>query len=78
MLADVLMEQEGLTNEQNDEIKAFLDKPHEIKSRDPATLQLYYSQLTKAEIRKLYKKYKLDHDLFGFDPDYFIAMGKGS
>ena len=30
---------------------------------------IYYSQLTKAQIQSLYQLYKLDHDLFGYDPD---------
>ena len=32
----------------------------------------YYSQLTKAQIQSLYQLYKLDHDLFGYDPDEYI------
>jgi hypothetical protein len=30
----------------------------------------------KSEIYDLYLKYKLDHELFGFTPDEFIAMGR--
>ena len=76
-IADVLMEQDSLPDAQKAEIKSFLDTIHPIKSRDPATLEMYYSQLTKNDIRKIYEKYRLDHDLFGFTPDYVINFGKG-
>ena len=36
----------------------------------------YWSQLSKGEIRRLHDKYKVDHELFGFEPDYYIAMGQ--
>ena len=71
------MEQDSLPDAQKAEIQTFLENLHPSKSRDPATLEMYYSQITKNEIRKLYEKYRLDHDLFGFTPDYFIKMGKG-
>ena len=35
----------------------------------------YFGQLTKDEIRELYLKYKMDFEVFGFEPDYYIAMG---
>ena len=71
------MEQEGLAEPQREEIKSFLDTVEPINLTDPALLELYYSQLTKDVIRTLYLKYRLDYDLFGFSPDYFIALGKG-
>lgn len=36
----------------------------------------YWSQLTKNEIRRLHEKYSIDHELFGFSPDYYVAMGQ--
>lgn len=36
----------------------------------------YWSQLTKDDIRELHQKYKVDHELFGFSPDYYIALGR--
>lgn len=35
----------------------------------------YFSQISKNDIRDLYDKYRLDHELFGFAPDYYIALG---
>ena len=77
MIADVLMDEQNLTEEQQENIKSFFEAEHEVESRDPATLELYYSQLPKSDIRKLYEKYRLDFELFGFTPDYFIKFGKG-
>ena len=71
------MDQQKLSEEQQKNIKSFLEMDHDVESQDPATLELYYSQLTKSEIRKLYEKYRIDFDLFGFTPDYFIKFGKG-
>ena len=59
------------------DIKQFLETNHPVESRDPKMLEMYYSQLTKKEIRMLYEKYRLDFDLFGFTPDYFIEFGRG-
>lgn len=70
------MDQSNLSEEEQANIKSFLQMEHEVESRDPATLELYYSQLTKSDIKKLYEKYRLDFDLFGFSPDYFIKFGK--
>ncbi len=36
----------------------------------------YWGQVSKGDIKALYQKYKLDHELFGFTPEYYIAMGK--
>ncbi len=36
----------------------------------------YWSQVAKSDIRALHDKYKVDHELFGFEPDYYIALGK--
>lgn len=33
----------------------------------------YYSQLTKSQIQSLYEMYKLDHDLFGYDPSQYLS-----
>ena len=77
VIADVLMDQQSLTEEQQENIKSFLEAEHVVESQDPATLELYYSQLPKSDIRKLYEKYRLDFELFGFTPDYFIKFGKG-
>ena len=36
----------------------------------------YWSQVSKGEIRRLHDKYRVDHELFGFEPDYYVAMGR--
>ena len=77
VLTDVLMEQHKMPEEQRVALKSFLETEHSVKSRDPAMLELYYSQLPKSDIRKIYDKYRIDFDLFGFKPDYFIKFGKG-
>ena len=33
----------------------------------------YYSQLTKGQVSDLYEMYKLDHELFGYDPSFYLA-----
>ncbi|TRY70004.1 hypothetical protein TCAL_07330 [Tigriopus californicus] len=38
----------------------------------------YFSQISKNDIRDLFDKYRLDHELFGFSPDYYIALGQDS
>ena len=36
----------------------------------------YYSTLTKETIYELYMKYRLDHELFGYELDEFLTMGR--
>ena len=36
----------------------------------------FYSQLTKEEIRGIYEKYRVDFELMGYSPDYFIQFGQ--
>jgi hypothetical protein len=36
----------------------------------------YFATVEKEAIRKLYKRYKLDFELFGYSPDEYIRMGK--
>ncbi|XP_047501220.1 uncharacterized protein LOC125047147 [Penaeus chinensis] len=36
----------------------------------------YYRELTKAQMRSLYERYKMDFDLFGYDIDNFLAIAK--
>lgn len=56
--------------------REFAKVAYENKSGLREVEEHYWSQLTKDEIRGLYEKYKLDHELFGFTPDYYIAMGR--
>lgn len=59
-----------------DKAKRFLDLDHQVKSGLREVEEHYFSQLTKSEIRQLHEKYRADHELFGFSPDYYIAMGQ--
>ena len=59
------------------EMERFLNlKSWNTISRKPEILEHYYSQLTKSKIQALYEKYRADHEIFGYTPDYFIALGK--
>ena len=61
-----------------DSAKSFLATEQEPKSGLREVEEHYFSQLTKTEIRQLYEKYRFDHELFGFTPDYYIALGQDS
>ncbi len=39
-------------------------------------LARYFSQLSKSTVLRLYDKYRLDHELFGYDPQPFVDMAK--
>jgi len=39
-------------------------------------LKHFYSQLTKGDIRGIYEKYRVDFELFGYTPDYFLQFGQ--
>lgn len=41
-------------------------------------IEHFYSQLTKEEIRRIYEKYRVDFELFGYSPDYFLQFGQGN
>jgi len=49
-------------------------KRNSIVSREDV-IQHFYSQLTKTEIRGIYEKYRVDFELFGYSPDYFLQFG---
>jgi len=36
----------------------------------------YYASVDRDQIRKLYQKYKIDFELFGYSPEEYIKMGK--
>jgi len=39
-------------------------------------IEHFYSQLTKEEIRGIHEKYRVDFELFGYSPDYFLQFGQ--
>ena len=36
----------------------------------------YYSQLTQSEIGELFKKYRLDFELYGYDPEPYFEIAQ--
>ena len=38
------------------------------------TIADYYSQLTQSEVVALFKKYQLDFELYGYDPEAFLDI----
>ena len=42
----------------------------------PEVIEHFYSQLTKDEIMGIYEKYRVDFELFGYTPDYFLQFGQ--
>ena len=39
-------------------------------------VQKYYSKLNKEQVLKLYLLYKMDHDLFDYSPETYLAFAK--
>jgi len=39
-------------------------------------VQKYYSRLTKLQVLRLYQLYKMDHDMFDYSPETYIAFAK--
>ena len=39
-------------------------------------IQHFYSQLKKEEIMGIYYKYRVDFELLGYTPDYFLQFGQ--
>ena len=35
----------------------------------------FYSRLNRSTIEELYSIYKIDHEMFGYDPKYFLELG---
>ena len=76
MIFNRWMEPQYWTKQQIADMERYLKLKWDITSSNPLILEHYFSQLTKSEIRGLYEKYRVDHELFGYTPDYFIALGK--
>ena len=43
---------------------------------DSDTIVDYYSQLTQSEIGELFKKYRLDFELYGYDPEPYFEIAQ--
>ncbi len=53
--------------------------PHLLEASGGHTstlVQRYYGLLSKRQVRDLYELYKVDHELFGYDPEVFIAYAR--
>ena len=60
----------------NPEALKWLDAANETVSGEREVEEHYWSQLSGDEVRRLHEKYRIDHELFGFEPDYYVAMGR--
>ena len=58
------------------EAKKWLNIKHTHAITDDV-IEHFYSQLTKEEIRGIHTKYRVDFELFGYSPDYFLQFGQG-
>jgi hypothetical protein len=65
---------EMMNNTEDGKEWASVKFPH--VASQPELIEHLYSQLTKSEIKSIYDKYRADHELFGFTPDYFLQFGK--
>jgi Sulfotransferase family len=45
-----------------------------LNSRDQVAE--YYGQLSRRQVRELYQMYRLDHELFDYSPEPYIALAK--
>ena len=43
---------------------------------DSDTIVDYYSQLTQSEIGELFKKYRLDFELYDYDPEPYFEIAQ--
>ena len=43
---------------------------------DSDTIVDYYSELTQSEIAELFKKYQLDFELYGYDPEPYFEIAQ--
>ena len=73
----VLVELLGHNEQLLQEAKEWLNIKHNHAITDEI-IEHFYSQLTKEEIRGIYTKYRIDFELFGYSPDYFLQFGQGS
>lgn len=66
----LLANKTGLTAQWDDSTDYFQSSTNLAVGRD------YYSLVERSSIRKLYSRYKLEFDMFGYSPEEYIAMGK--
>lgn len=66
----LLANKTGLTSKWDDKSDYFQSSTYRAVSEE------YFATVDKDVIRKLYQRYKLDFELFGYSPDDYIKMGK--
>ena len=58
------------------EAHKWLEVQHAGVESSPRIIQHYYSQITKDAVRGLSEKYRIDMELFGCVPDYFMQFAQ--
>merc|ERR1712004_535562 len=59
----------------NENAKKWLEVKRTSMVSSQEVIKHFYSQLTKEEIRGIHEKYRVDFELFGYSPDYFLQFG---
>ena len=60
----------------NEEAKKWLQVNHNHVAAKEDILQHFWSQISKEDIKGVYQKYKVDFEIFGYSPDWYIQLGK--
>jgi len=60
----------------NENAKKWLEVKRTSMVSSEEVIKHFYSQLTKEEIRGIHEKYRVDFELFGYSPDYFLQFGQ--
>jgi len=60
----------------NENALKWLDVKRTSMVSSEEVIKHFYSQLTKEEIRGIHEKYRVDFELFGYSPDYFLQFGQ--
>ena len=72
--SEVLVELLG--DSANEEAKKWLKVNHNHVAAKEDVLKHFWSQISKEDIRGIYQKYKVDFEIFGYSPDWYIQLGK--
>jgi hypothetical protein len=48
----------------------------EVKAHSQRKVSEYFGQLTKRQVMEMYEMYRLDHELFDYSPEPYIALAK--
>ena len=67
---------ELLGDSANEEAKKWLKVNHNHVAAKEDVLKHFWSQISKEDIRGIYQKYRVDFEIFGYSPDWYIQLGK--